>query len=77
MALGKHIGKSAAHSLVEAASQQARESGKHLRTVLAQNAAVTERLTSAELDQLFAPENYLGAAEALVDRVIAASRKQA
>lgn len=77
MALGNHIGKSAAHTLVEAASQQARASGKHLRAVLAQDSTVTERLTSAELDRLFAPENYLGEAEELVDRVIAASRKQA
>ncbi|MGO9302770.1 MAG: 3-carboxy-cis,cis-muconate cycloisomerase [Candidatus Korobacteraceae bacterium] len=75
MAMGNHIGKSAAHGLVEAASRQARESGKHLREVLAQNPAVTERLTAAELDRLFAPENYLGIAEELVDRVIAASRK--
>ena len=75
MALGNHIGKSAAHTLVEAASQQARKTGQHLREVLAQNSAVTERLTSAELDRLFAPENYLGSAEKLVDRVIAASRK--
>jgi len=75
MAMGKHIGKSAAHALVEAASRQARESGKHLREVLAQNQTLTERLTPAELDRLFAPENYLGIAEELVDRVIAASRK--
>ncbi len=75
MTIASHIGKSAAHTLVEAASQQARESGKHLREVLAQNRAVTERLTSAELDRLFAPENYLGVAEELVDRVIEASRK--
>jgi len=63
MAMGKHIGKSAAHTLLEAASRQARESGKHLREVLAQNPAVSERLTSLELDRLFAPENYLGVAE--------------
>ncbi len=75
MAMGKHIGKSAAHTLLEAASRQARESGKHLREVLAQNRAVTGHLTSAELDRLFAPENYLGVAEELVDRVIDASRK--
>ena len=75
MALGNHIGKSAAHTLVEAASQQARKTGQHLREVLAQNSAVTERLTSADLDRLFAPENYLGSAEKLVDRVVAASRK--
>ena len=74
MALGNQIGKSAAHTLVEAASQQARESGKHLREILAQNKGVTERLTTTELDRLFAPENYLGAAEELVDRIIAATR---
>jgi 3-carboxy-cis,cis-muconate cycloisomerase len=75
MAMGKYIGKFAAHTLVEGASRQARASGKHLRDVLAQDRAVTERLSSAELDHLFAPENYLGVAEELVDRVIAASRK--
>jgi adenylosuccinate lyase len=43
--------------------------------VLAQSEGVTERLSSAELDRLFAPENYLGVAEELVNRVIDASRK--
>ena len=75
MALGNQIGKSAAHTLVEKASRQARKSGKHLREVLDQNQAVAEHLTAAELDRLFAPENYLGVAEELVDRVIDASRK--
>jgi|SRR5882672_51840 len=76
MALGAHIGKSAAHTLVESASKQARESGKHLREVLAQTKAVTEHLKAADLDKLFAPEDYLGAAEEFTDRVIAASRSK-
>jgi len=75
MALRGQIGNSAAHELLEAASRQARESGKHLREVLAQNRAVTEHLTAAELDRLFAPENYLGVAEEWVDRAIDASRE--
>jgi 3-carboxy-cis,cis-muconate cycloisomerase len=75
MALASRIGKPAAHSLVEAASRKTAESGKHFREVLAQDKAVTERLTSAELDRLFAPENYLGIAEELVDRVVKANRK--
>jgi 3-carboxy-cis,cis-muconate cycloisomerase len=75
MALGKQIGKSGAHTLVEEASREARKSGKHLREVLAQNGAVTEHLSAAELDRLFTPENYLGVAEQLVDRVIEDSRK--
>lgn len=70
-ALARHMGKSAAHSLVEAASNQARESGKHLREILAQTKSVTESLTASDLDRLFAPESYLGSAEQFVDRVIA------
>jgi len=76
LAIGKHIGKATAHTLIEAASQIARESGKHLREVLEQDRAATEHLTSAELGRLFAPENYLGVAEELVDRVIDANRRQ-
>jgi 3-carboxy-cis,cis-muconate cycloisomerase len=76
MALGKHVGKAEAHAVLEAASQQARATGQHLRAVLARNSAVTERLSSTELDQLFAPENYLGVAEELVRRVVTASRQQ-
>ena len=75
MAMGAHIGKSAAYALMEAASRQARASGKHLREVLTEDRSVTKHLTSAELDRLFAPENYLGVAEEFVDRVIDASRK--
>ncbi len=70
MALASHIGKGAAHTLVEAASRQARASGKHLLEVLAQEPTVATHLTAAELDRLFAPENYLGSAEELVDRVV-------
>jgi 3-carboxy-cis,cis-muconate cycloisomerase len=74
LALGSHIGKSAAHALVEAASKQARESGQHLREVLSQTNAVTQHLKAADLDRLFALENYLRTAEEFTDRVIAASR---
>ena len=75
MALANHMEKSKARKLLDAASRKARESGKHLREVLAQERAVTEILSPAELDRLFAPENYLGVAEQWVDRVIDSSRK--
>jgi 3-carboxy-cis,cis-muconate cycloisomerase len=74
MAMAEHIGKSAAHSLVDEASKKARQSGKHLREVLAENPRVTEQLSPVELDRLFDPKNYLGASEEWVDRAIAASR---
>ena len=76
MALGSHLGKSAAHTLVESASRHVRESGNHLREVLAQTKAVTEHLKASDLDKLFVPENYLGAAEEFVDRVTGASRSK-
>jgi 3-carboxy-cis,cis-muconate cycloisomerase len=75
MALAGHLGKSDAHKLVEAASVKTRESGKHLRDVLKEDTVVTDKLNAAELDRLFVPENYLGAAETFVDRVIAAARR--
>ncbi|HUM04098.1 MAG TPA: 3-carboxy-cis,cis-muconate cycloisomerase [Terriglobales bacterium] len=75
MALSAHMGKSDAHRLVEVASQRAVRSKKHFREVLEQDKGVTDRLSAADLDRLFDPENYLGAAVEFVDRVIAASRK--
>jgi len=76
MAIGKQIGKSAAHKLVEAASQQTTKSGKHLREVLQLDKSVMTHLSSADLDRLFQAESYLGAAEEIVDRVVAASRNE-
>jgi 3-carboxy-cis,cis-muconate cycloisomerase len=75
MALAAHIGKSSARALLDLASREARESGKHLSEVLTRDARVSEHLSAGELDRLFTPENYLGVAEELVDRAIDASRK--
>ena len=74
MALAKHMGKTSARKLLDAASQKARQSGRHLREMLAQDREVTKILSPAELDRLFTAENYLGVAEACVDRVVDASR---
>ncbi|MGB8914616.1 MAG: 3-carboxy-cis,cis-muconate cycloisomerase, partial [Candidatus Sulfotelmatobacter sp.] len=63
MVLASHLGKSAARALLETASREARNSGKHLREVLGQDRTVSEHLSAAELDRLFKPENYLGMAE--------------
>jgi len=75
IALARHVGKAEAHQLVEAASRRARESRKELRELLNEEKSVTGLLNTAELDRLLAPENYLGAAEEFVNRVIAAARQ--
>jgi 3-carboxy-cis,cis-muconate cycloisomerase len=74
MALGAHIGKPAAHQLVEAASRNAVVENKHLREVLAADPAVTSHLSTAELEKLFAPLGYCGVAGQFIDRAIAASK---
>jgi 3-carboxy-cis,cis-muconate cycloisomerase len=70
MALAVHVGRSEAHRLVEEAARRARNGGGTLGDALAGDAAVTRHLTRAEIDRHLAPENYIGAARALVERVV-------
>ena len=74
MVLGKQIGKAAAHQLMESASRKAIEKKMHLRAVLSADVEVSSRLTAAELEKLFDPQNYTGMASQFVDRAIAANK---
>ena len=74
MALAESMGKSAAHKVVEAASQRVRTTGKTLSEELQQDTSVKQILSTESLNQLFIPEQYLGSAEAFVDRVVASSQ---
>ena len=75
MALGATLGRLEAHHLVEAACRRAVTERRHLRAVLAEDAAVAGVLDAAALDRLFDPTGYLGVAEAFIDRVLAARRR--
>jgi 3-carboxy-cis,cis-muconate cycloisomerase len=75
-ALGKHIGKQAAHQLVEECCRRAIADKKHLREILSGTAEIKSRLTPAELDNLFQPLKYLGVADEFIDRTIAASKAE-
>ena len=72
LALAAKLGRQAAHELVEAACRRAVEQGKSLREVLEQDTKLAAHLSTAVLDRLFDPESYLGVAEQLVERVLAA-----
>jgi 3-carboxy-cis,cis-muconate cycloisomerase len=76
MALGSQMGRMAAHELVEAACKRARTGKRHLREVLAEDATAKKHLTKADLERLFDPQQYLGVAEGLIDRVLAAHSSQ-
>jgi len=71
LAVAPKLGRQTAHDLVEAACTRAVERGMSLREVLEQDTKLAAHLSAAELDRLFNPENYLGMAEQLVERVLA------
>jgi 3-carboxy-cis,cis-muconate cycloisomerase len=70
MALGKTIGRMMAHELVQAACRRAHTEKRHLREVLKENATVMQHLGAEDLERLFDPRQYLGAAENLINRVL-------
>jgi 3-carboxy-cis,cis-muconate cycloisomerase len=73
MALGRSMGKSGAHALVEKACQVAVEGNKHLKEVLLADASLRESLKAEEIDRLFEYKNYLGNAGEFIDRVLEAA----
>jgi 3-carboxy-cis,cis-muconate cycloisomerase len=76
VALAKQIGKPEADLLVKRACHRAKEKGCHLREVLAWDANVTGIIDQAALDQIFRPENALGLANELIDRVLRGTIRQ-
>lgn len=72
MALAEQIGRQQAHDLLEQACKRAQEQRRHLRDVLADNPQLKQHLAKKDLEQLFDPTGYLGAAGELIDRVLAA-----
>jgi 3-carboxy-cis,cis-muconate cycloisomerase len=74
MALGERIGKPQAHELVQAACARALKDKRDLRAILSADPKIEGQLSRADLDRLFDPRNYLGAAEEYVYRVVTASR---
>jgi 3-carboxy-cis,cis-muconate cycloisomerase len=75
-ALAGPLGRRRAREAVEAASRRAAEQGRPLREVLQASPEVAGRLGAAELDRALDraldPAAQLGAAQALVDRALAA-----
>jgi 3-carboxy-cis,cis-muconate cycloisomerase len=74
-ALAAGIGRSEAHSLVEAASRRAAVEGKSLRTILEDTPAAMQHLTHKQLDEILNPSNYLGSAQQMIDRVLNKNRE--
>jgi 3-carboxy-cis,cis-muconate cycloisomerase len=73
MALARFLGKSQAHHVVESCARQALSNQAHLRDVLHGNEEVTTHLSPAEIDELFDPLSYGGAAKEFISRVVSST----
>jgi 3-carboxy-cis,cis-muconate cycloisomerase len=76
MALAAHVGRGEAHRIVEEAARRARSDGGTLGDALAADPAVARHLTRADIDRHLAPERYVGAVRALVERVVRRNRSE-
>lgn len=72
LALGQHIGRAAAHELIEHACKQSLTSGSTLLHVLQADPQVSSMLSAAALEKLFDPLIYSGESTTFVSRVLAA-----
>ena len=71
MALAPTLGRDVAHHVVRDASARALREERHLKDVLADDPQVRAAIDEAGLARLFDPANYLGSANAFIDRVLA------
>ena len=63
MALGKKLGRDAAHKILEQATRKSVAQGRHLAEVLAEMPEVAGQIDAATLHQMEVPEEYLGTAD--------------
>jgi len=75
MALAPHLGRQRAHDVVADAVQTATTEQMSFRSVLLSDPDVVRHVSAADLDDLLAPGNYLGATELLIDRVLLAEEQ--
>lgn len=76
LALSQHVGRAAAHEIVESACAEALGTSATLHEVLRADSRVMQHLSKESLAQLLDPAHYLGEALAFTDRVLAAHRQR-
>ena len=68
--IGKGMGRGDAHELMRKTALKAAAENKTLKEVIAQENKKLKLLSNKEIDSALKPENYLGATEKLIDKVI-------
>jgi 3-carboxy-cis,cis-muconate cycloisomerase len=77
MGLAPKLGRDLAHHAVKHATDRAMATGTTLVEALMLEPEVSGNLTREEVVQLAQPSSYLGAADAFIDRILAAARRTA
>jgi 3-carboxy-cis,cis-muconate cycloisomerase len=75
MGLAPQLGRQEAHDVVYDACRLANEKGLTLADALSADPRVSSRIDRATIERLTSPRNYLGLAPAMVDAVLASSRR--
>ena len=75
MGLAPQIGRQEAHDVVYDACRHANEKGVTLAEALSADPRVASRIDRVTIDRLTSPNNYLGLAPDMVDRVLASSKR--
>jgi adenylosuccinate lyase len=68
--IGKGMGRNDAHELMRKTSLRAAKENKSLKDVFKMENKKLKLLTDKDIDDALKPENYLGATEKIVDRVV-------
>ncbi len=75
MGLAPHIGRQEAHDVVYDACRLANERGLTVAEALSEDSRVSTRIDRVAIERLTSPENYLGLAPEMVDRVLASAKR--
>jgi len=76
MALSGSMGRDRAHELVKELCDAARERGKSLGQIAAEDSTVRRHLSPPQIESCLTPESYLGETQEIVSRVLASYRKR-
>ena len=69
--LSARMGKQTAHRYVYDCAMQAHETGRHLKTILVEDADIAQWLSPGELDECFELGNSTGHCSGMVERIVA------
>jgi 3-carboxy-cis,cis-muconate cycloisomerase len=77
VAVAEKLGKTEAHELVIELTRQATKEKRAFKDVVAVNEQVRAHFNAVDLERLFMPNHYQGAAQTFIDRLVASSQGRA